>query len=59
VYTRTRLKKAEDYAAFLMDNDISANFYHAGLDAQTRAARQQAFQDGEVQGQASASTAHS
>lgn len=47
VYTRTRAK-AEDYAAFLSDNGISADFYHAGLDAQTRAIKQQAFQDGAV-----------
>ncbi|MCE5193095.1 RecQ family ATP-dependent DNA helicase [bacterium] len=47
VYTRTRAK-SEDVANFLLDHDISADFYHAGLDAQTRAAKQQAFQDGEV-----------
>jgi ATP-dependent DNA helicase RecQ len=47
IYTRTR-GKAEDYASFLLDNDISADFYHAGLDAQTRATRQQAFQNSEV-----------
>ncbi|RIE09644.1 RecQ family ATP-dependent DNA helicase [Candidatus Cryosericum hinesii] len=47
VYARTRLK-TEEYAAFLSDNEIKADFYHAGLDAQTRAIKQQAFQDSEV-----------
>ena len=47
VYTRTRAK-AEDFADFLLDHDVSADYYHAGLDPQTRAAKQQAFQDSEV-----------
>lgn len=47
VYARTRLK-TEEYAEFLDDHGIQADFYHAGLDAQTRAIKQQAFQDGEV-----------
>ena len=47
VYARTRLK-TEEYAAFLCDHDIKADYYHAGLDAQTRAIKQQAFQDSEI-----------
>jgi len=47
VYARTRLK-TEEYAAFLCDHDIKADYYHAGLDTQTRAIKQQAFQDSET-----------
>ena len=47
VYARTRAKTV-DITAFLLDKGIAADYYHAGLDPQTRAAKQQAFQDSEV-----------
>jgi ATP-dependent DNA helicase RecQ len=47
VYARTH-RKTEEYAVFLSDHDVKADFYHAGLDAQIRSIKQQAFQDGEV-----------
>lgn len=47
VYVRTR-KRAEEFAAFLTQNGIEAEHYHAGLDAESRQLRQQAFQDGEL-----------
>jgi ATP-dependent DNA helicase RecQ len=47
VYARTRLK-TEEYAAFLYDQGVKADYYHAGLDAQTRTIKQQAFQDSEI-----------
>ncbi|MBT8341228.1 MAG: DNA helicase RecQ [Desulfatitalea sp.] len=42
-YVRTR-KRADETAAWLRDQAISALPYHAGLDAQTRMAHQQRFQ---------------
>lgn len=39
VYVRNR-KKTQDIAAYLRSNKISADFYHAGLDAQTRDIKQ-------------------
>jgi ATP-dependent DNA helicase RecQ len=42
VYCRTR-KKTQEIAAILQDSGISASFYHAGLPATERAARQDAW----------------
>ena len=39
VYVRNR-KKTQDIAAYLKSNKISADFYHAGLDSQTRDLKQ-------------------
>lgn len=39
VYTRNR-KKTQDVAAYLRSHQIAADFYHAGLDAQTRDVKQ-------------------
>lgn len=39
VYVRNR-KKTQDIANYLMSNKISADFYHAGLDTQTRNQKQ-------------------
>lgn len=39
VYVRNR-KKTQDIATYLKSNKISADFYHAGLDAQTRDLKQ-------------------
>ena len=47
VYVRTH-KRAEEFASFLTQNGIEADHYHAGLDAESRQLRQQAFQDGEL-----------
>jgi len=47
VYARTRATTV-DIAEFLLDKGIAADYYHAGLDPQTRAAKQQAFQDSEI-----------
>ncbi len=40
VYVRNR-RKTKEIAEFLFKNRISANYYHAGLDAKTRDARQE------------------
>jgi len=42
VYVRNR-KKTQDITDFLKANNISADFYHAGLEAHTRDARQDAW----------------
>ncbi len=42
VYVRNR-KKTHDIADFLRANNVSADFYHAGLDAHTRDAKQEAW----------------
>ena len=47
VYVRSR-KRAEDIAAFLSGNGISASFYHAGLGQETRTARQQAWKNDDI-----------
>ncbi len=47
VYVRSR-RKAEDIAALLHSQGISASFYHAGLGARTRAQRQEAWREGQI-----------
>ncbi len=47
VYCLSR-KKTEDLATFLRENGISAEAYHAGLDAEERARVQDAFRDDDV-----------
>ncbi len=47
VYARTR-KAAEEIAAQLLQEGVSADFYHAGLGFRMRAARQEAWLRGEV-----------
>lgn len=42
VYVRNR-KRTEEIAEFLRRNHISSDFYHAGLDSQTRNAKQEAW----------------
>ncbi|MCX6343669.1 MAG: RecQ family ATP-dependent DNA helicase [Armatimonadetes bacterium] len=45
VYTRSR-KKAEDLARLLKRERVSAAFYHAGMDAESRARTHEEFMDG-------------
>lgn len=47
VYVRSR-KKTEDLAAFLSSNGVSASFYHAGLGALSRSARQAAWKEDRI-----------
>ena len=47
VYVRNRRKTAE-VAEFLQKNGISSDYYHAGLDAKTRDARQEAWMTGKI-----------
>ncbi|MEZ5172082.1 MAG: ATP-dependent DNA helicase RecQ [Bacteroidia bacterium] len=47
VYVRNR-KRCREIAQFLESQGISASYYHAGLDAATRALRQQAWIDGRI-----------
>ncbi len=47
VYVRNRRKTA-DVAEFLQRHGISADFYHAGLDAKTRDAKQTAWMNGKI-----------
>lgn len=47
VYVRSR-SKTEEIATYLIQNGISASFYHAGLGSQTRAERQDAWKRGEI-----------
>ena len=45
VYTRNR-KRTKEVSLFLNQHDISATFYHAGLDNATKDQRQKGWQDG-------------
>ena len=47
VYMRSR-KKCEEYAAVLRQEGVSASFYHAGLSAQLRSDRQEAWKKGTI-----------
>jgi ATP-dependent DNA helicase RecQ len=47
VYLRSR-KKTREISAFLNKNNVRADFYHAGLDNDTRAHRQDAWKKGKV-----------
>jgi ATP-dependent DNA helicase RecQ len=47
VYLRSR-KKTREISGFLNKNNIGADFYHAGLDNETRAHRQDAWKKGKV-----------
>lgn len=47
VYVRNR-RKTQEFANFLLQNGISADFYHAGLDGAVRDRKQQAWMDGET-----------
>jgi len=47
VYMRNR-RKCEEVAALLSSGGVSASFYHAGLGAETRSARQEAWKRGEI-----------
>ncbi len=47
VYLRHR-KMCEETAAFLRDNGISADYYHAGLGAESRSRRQEEWKDGRI-----------
>ncbi|MBQ9659989.1 MAG: RecQ family ATP-dependent DNA helicase [Bacteroidales bacterium] len=47
VYMRHR-QRCEETAAYLTQNGISASWYHAGLSAQTRSDRQEAWKRGEI-----------
>jgi ATP-dependent DNA helicase RecQ len=47
VYLRSR-NRTREIAEFLIKNNVSADFYHAGLDNQTRAHRQDAWKRGKV-----------
>lgn len=47
VYLRHR-RKCEEVAALLAANGVSASFYHAGLSADARAKRQEAWKQGEL-----------
>ena len=47
VYLRSR-KKCEEYAALLRAEGISAQFYHAGLSAEMRSARQASWKNGSI-----------
>ncbi|MEM9888743.1 MAG: ATP-dependent DNA helicase RecQ [Bacteroidota bacterium] len=42
VYVRNR-RKTKEYALFLQKNKVSADFYHAGLDQETRSKKQEAW----------------
>ena len=46
VYVRNR-QRTQDLAAYLLEKGISADFYHAGLSAQERAEKQEAWKRGE------------
>ena len=47
VYMRNRAR-CEEIAAFLNANDVSASFYHAGLESLTRSERQAEWKDGRI-----------
>jgi ATP-dependent DNA helicase RecQ len=47
IYLRSR-NKTKNIAAFLQKNNLSAGFYHAGLDRKTRDSRQNAWMKGEM-----------
>lgn len=47
VYMRNR-RKCEEISAFLIQNGVSASFYHAGLDPVAREERQEAWKSGET-----------
>jgi ATP-dependent DNA helicase RecQ len=47
IYVRNR-RKTKEYALLLQKYRISADFYHAGLDAKTRAEKQTAWQKGDI-----------
>ena len=47
VYLRER-KKCEEISSFLNANDISADFYHAGLSSAERSRKQELWQDGKT-----------
>jgi ATP-dependent DNA helicase RecQ len=47
VYVRNR-RKTKEYALLLQKYRISADYYHAGLDAKTRAEKQNAWQKGQI-----------
>lgn len=47
IYVRSR-KKCKDITSFLLRNDISATFYHAGLNNATKDQRQQAWREEKV-----------
>lgn len=47
VYMRNRAR-CEETAAFLKANDVSASFYHAGLETVTRTERQAEWKDGSI-----------
>jgi len=47
VYVRNR-RKTKEYALLMQKYHISADFYHAGLDAKTRAEKQTAWQKGTI-----------
>lgn len=47
VYVRNR-KETREVARFLLNHGISADFYHAGLDLPTRAAKQEAWRDNTI-----------
>ncbi len=47
VYMRNR-RKCEEVAALLSSGGVSASFYHAGLGAETRSLRQEAWKRGEI-----------
>lgn len=47
VYLRSR-KKCEEVAAFLRQNEVSASFYHAGLDSTARGLRQADWKSGAI-----------
>ena len=47
VYVRNR-RKTEDFAKFLQQNNVSADFYHAGLDGATRDKKQKEWMEGKT-----------
>ncbi len=47
IYVRER-KKSEDIAAFLRSNNISADFYHAGLSKEMRSLKQDEWKNGRI-----------
>lgn len=47
VYMRNRAR-CEEIAAFLKANDVSASYYHAGLESLTRGERQAEWKDGRI-----------
>ena len=47
IYVRSR-KKTEELAAFLVANDVSASFYHAGLGPESRSDRQARWKSGSI-----------